>query len=203
VLNKRSALNKAEVAARRHHCQYGLEIGKSAKLTNDVLNIIYQHHEYFDGSGYPQGLKGDELNELAHLVAIVNQYDMLCNPQNPAQTLTPHEALSFMYSKQQKQFAPKLLQAFIRFMGVYPPGCLVALSNDTVGIVIKVYSSMTLRPTLIIYDDDVPKSEAIILDLREESDVNISKAINASHLPPKIYNYLSPPTRVNYYFDTA
>lgn len=203
VVNNRGQLSKVEIAARRHHCEYGVEIGKRAKLNSILLDIIYQHHEYFNGSGYPQGLSGDEISELAQLIGLVNHYDNLCNPQNASQIVPPHMALSVMYAKQGDFFKPELLQGFIRFMGVYPPGCVVSLSNDCIGIVIKVYSSKPLRPTLILYDENVPKNEAIILDLRDEPDVNISKAINPSHLPVAIFDYLSPQERINYYFDTV
>ncbi len=203
VTKSRGQLSKYEIAARQMHCQYGVDIAKQANLGQDLQDIIYQHHEYFDGSGYPQGLQGDEIDEIAQLVGLVNHYDNMCNPQNVSSVLTPHEALSTMYARQSHLFEPRLLQGFIRFMGVYPPGCVVNLSNDTVGIVIKVYSSTPLRPTIIVYDEDIPKHEAVILDLREESDINVSKAINPSRLPPEIFTYLSPQERINYYFDTV
>jgi putative nucleotidyltransferase with HDIG domain len=203
VLRNRGVLSDAEKTARKHHCKYGLDIGKRAKLPESVLNIIYQHHELFDGSGYPQGLKGNNIDEPAQLVAIVNHYDNLCNPPNPAQALTPHEALSKMFAHQRANFNPKILQAFIRFMGVYPPGTLVSLSNEYVGMVIKVYPSHPLRSTLILYDADVPKNEAIILDLSEEPDINISKTISPAQLPPAVFDYLSPLRRISYYFDTS
>ncbi len=203
VTKSRGQLSKYEIAARQMHCQYGVDIAKQANQGQNLQDIIYQHHEYFDGSGYPQGLKGDEIDEIAQLVGLVNHYDNLCNPQNASQVLTPHEALSTMFARQDHLFKPILLQNFIRFMGVYPPGCVVNLSNDSIGIVIKVYSSTPLRPTIIVYDEDIPKHEAVILDLRDESDINVSKAINPSRLPADIFTYLSPQERINYYFDTV
>ncbi len=203
VTKSRGQLSKYEIAARKMHCEYGLDIARQANLDQDLQDIIYQHHEYFDGSGYPQGLKGDEIDEIAQLVGLVNHYDNMCNPQNVSSVLTPHEALSTMFARQDHLFKPFLLQNFIRFMGVYPPGCVVNLSNDTIGIVIKVYSSTPLRPTIIVYDEDIPKHEAVILDLREVTDINISKSINPSRLPREIFTYLSPQERINYYFDTV
>lgn len=201
ILNNPGPLSKAEREFREMHCVYGLDIGTKAGLPGPVLRIIHQHHEYFDGSGYPQGLRGESIDLLARLVAVVNAYDNLCNPVNVAQALTPHEALSQLFAQQRSQFDPKLLQAFIRFMGVYPPGTVVGLSNEALGLVIKVNSARPLRPTLIIYDPDVPKQEAIILDLEEEPDVNISRAIRPGHLPPPVLEYLNPRRRVSYFFD--
>ncbi len=203
ILMNRGELTKAEKMAREHHCYYGEEIGKEANLSGGVLKIIYQHHELFDGTGYPQGLKGSEIDQLAQLVAIVNRYDNLCNPPNPTNALTPYEALSQMYSKEGAHFHPKLLQKFIRFMGVYPPGTIVGLSDEQVGVVIKVNPSNPLRSTLILYDEDVPKSEAIILDLNEEPEINISKSISPVQLSPAVIDYLSPLRRTSYYFDNS
>lgn len=203
ILNNRSALSKVEREFREMHCQYGLDLGKKAGLPQPTLNIIYQHHEHFDGSGYPQRLKGEAIDFLARLVVIVNTYDNLCNPVNAAHALTPHEALAMMFAQHRSHFDPKLLQVFIRFMGVYPPGTVVALSNEAIALVIKVNAQRPLKPTLIVYDPDVPKHEALMLDLEDEPDLNISRAIKPSQLTPAVFDYLSPRRRVSYYFDTS
>ena len=194
-------LSKAEREFRELHCQYGFDIGKKVGLPPAALNIILQHHEHFDGSGYPRKLKGEAIDLLARTVAVVNAYDNLCNPANVAQAVTPHEALSQIFAQQRNRFDPRLLQAFIRFMGVYPPGTVVGLSNETLGLVIKTSSARPLKPTVILYDADVPKNEAVMLDLNEEPDVNISRAIRPGQLPPAVFDYLSPRRRVSYYFD--
>jgi HD-GYP domain-containing protein (c-di-GMP phosphodiesterase class II) len=194
-------LTKAEREFRELHCQYGFDLGKKVGLPPAALNIIVQHHEHFDGSGYPKKLKGDAIDLLARLVAVVNAYDNLCNPANIAQALTPHEALSQIFAQQRNRFDPRLLQAFIRFMGVYPPGTVVGLSNEELGLVIKTSSARPLKPTLIMYDAAIPRHEAVILNLDEEPDINISRAIRPGQLPPAVFDYLSPRRRVSYYFD--
>lgn len=203
ILNNPGQLSKPEREFRELHCQYGLDISRKAGLPPAVQKIVFQHHEYFDGSGYPQRLKGEAIDPLARLVALINGYDNLCNPPNLAQALTPHEALSLMFAQQRSRFDPRFLQAFIRFMGVYPPGTIVLLSNDAIGLVVRVNSTRPLRPTIILYDSGIPKAEAIILDLNDEPDINISKAIRPAQLPAAIYDYLSPRKRVSYYFDAT
>lgn len=201
ILNNPGPLSKAEREFREMHCQYGVEIGKKAALPAPVLRIIQQHHELYDGSGYPQKLKADAIDPLARVVSLINAYDNLCNPPNIAQALTPHEALSAMFAQQRNRFDPRFLQAFIRFMGVYPPGSVVGLSNDALGLVIRVNASRPLRPSVIVYDAGIPKNEAIILDLNEEPDLNITRAIRPGQLPAAVFEYLSPRRRVSYYFD--
>ncbi len=201
ILLNPGTLTKAEREFRELHCQYGFDIGKKAGLAPSILHIIYQHHEHFDGSGYPQKLKGEAIDPMARIIALVNAFDSLCNPVNIAQAMTPHEALSLMFSKHRTYFDPRALQTFIRFMGVYPPGTIVALSNDAIGLVINVNPSRPLRPSIIVYDAGIPKQEAIILDLGDEPDINITRAIRPAQLPPAIYEYLSPRRRVSYFFD--
>jgi putative nucleotidyltransferase with HDIG domain len=203
VIKNPGPLNKAEIAARKHHCRYGLELTQTLALNKDVLNIIYSHHELYDGSGFPDGKRGEEIPLPVRLVSLVNHFDNLCNPPNSSQVLTTHDALSILYRKQRKLFDPDLLNAFVRFLGVYPPGSIVNLSDNSVGIVIKVYDKTPLRPTVMVYSDEIPKNEAIIIDLREEMDLNITKSINPSHLPNDVFAYLNPQTSINYYFDRS
>ncbi|MCV2421333.1 HD-GYP domain-containing protein [Paucibacter sp. DJ2R-2] len=201
IMRKAGPLSKFEREARELHCQYGLDLAKKIGLSNVLCNIIYQHHEAYDGSGYPKKLVGEAIDPLARLVAVINTYDNLCNAPHIANSLTPHEALSQMFAQQRSRFDPRFLQAFIKFMGVYPPGTIVGLSNDVIGLVIRVNAARPLKPTVITYDAGIPKSEAMMLDLNEEGDVHISKAYRPSQLPAAVYEYLAPRKRVNYYFD--
>lgn len=201
IVRKMPPLSKIEQAALQEHCAYGVNIGRRLGLSPEGLTIIEQHHEYVDGSGYPKGLKGPQLSMLSKIVAVVNVYDNLCNPINPARAMTPHEALSLMYAQQRNRFEALPLSTFIRCMGVYPPGTVVVLSNDTVGIVVAVNSTRPLKPTVLIYDPDVPKHEAIVVDLEQEPDVTVTRALKPQQLPQPIFDYLAPRKRMSYFYD--
>jgi len=200
---KKSAdeLTHAENELRKMHCEYGLKLGQKIGLPDPVLAIIYQHHEMTDGSGYPKGLKGNAINPLARVVALVNYYDNLCNPTDLAKAITPHEALSLMFAQRRNKFDAQVLQLLIRSLGVFPPGTIVKLSNDAFGVVQSVNPQKPLRPWILVYDESVPKEEAIMIDLELEQDINISKAIRPIQLSTTVYDYLSPRKRVTYYFD--
>ena len=75
------------------------------------------------------------------------------------------------------------------------------LSNEMIGLVLAVNPNKPLRPTVIVHDPEVPKEEAIILDLEQDLELNISKSLRPGQLPREIYNYLSPRQHVTYYFD--
>ena len=203
ILMKKEALTHAEQELYKMHCQYGVEIAERLQLSPAAISIVAEHHEMYDGSGYPKALAGERIKLLPRIVAITNHYDMLCNPSNAGVAMTPHEALSLMFTKQRGKFDPKLLQVFVRCLGVYPPGTIVQLSNGVVGMVVTINASKPLKPTVMIYDADIPKDEAILVDMETETDVNIAKAIKPAQLPREAYSYLNPRQNVSYYFDAG
>jgi len=203
ILLKADPLTKAEQHLYEMHCQYGVDVGQRLKLAPPILAIIREHHEMFDGTGYPGKLKGESIGLLSRIVAIANYYDELCNPPVIANAMTPNEALSTMFAKLRSRFDPKLLQVFIRCLGVYPPGTVVQLSNGVIGMVATVNTAKPMKPIIVIYDENIPREEAILLDLERETDLNVAKAIKPAQVPREIYNYLSPRKRVSYYFDAG
>ena len=202
IVNKTFELTRAEQNLLQQHCQYGQQIAEKLGLAKPIVDIIMQHHENMDGSGYPNFLRGEKISPLARIVAITNTYDNLCNRPNHADSMSPHEAMSTMFGKMRKQFDSTALSLFIRSMGIYPPGTIVKLSDSTIGMVVAVNSGKPLRPSVLIYDPSVPKNEAIILDLEHEPILDISESLKPSQLSAEIYEYLSPRKRTTYFFDS-
>ena len=203
ILQKMAPLTQAERNFYELHPQYGVEIGLRLQFSPSTQAIIREHHELFDGSGYPAKLKGEAIGVLPRIVVIANHYDELCNPVNINNALTPHEALSLMFAKLRSKFDPKLLQVFIRCLGVYPPGTIVQLSNGVIGMVTTINTAKPMKPMIMIYDAAIPREEAILVDMEHETDINIAKSIRPAQVPREIYNYLSPRKRVSYYFDAG
>ncbi|QNM95285.1 HD-GYP domain-containing protein [Chitinimonas koreensis] len=201
LLLKTDPLTPSERDLLARHTSYGLDIGKKLKLAPEALAIVFQHHEYVDGSGFPHALNGDGILPLSKIVCIVNDYDNLCNRPNPGDSLTPYEALAAMFAQNRKRYDAQALGVFIRCMGVYPPGTLVQLSNNALGLVMAVNSSKPLKPTVLIYDPSVPKHEAIILDLESEPELTIVRSIRPGQLPQQVFAYLNPRKRMTYYCD--
>ncbi len=200
ILLKTEPLNHAERALYRLHCQMGVEIAEKLGLSPEAVTVISQHHETMDGKGYPHALTGNRISRLARIVAIVNAYDNHCNHINPNDSLTPHEALALMFAKERQHYDDELLRLFIKCMGVYPPGSIVQLSNEAVGMVVSINPNQTLRPSVLVYDPTVPKEEAIIFDLEDDPDIKIVECIRPHLLLREIYDYLSPRKRATYYF---
>lgn len=203
ILMKQEPLTLAEQHLYEMHCQYGMEMGQRLQFSPPINRIILEHHELFDGSGYPQQLKGEAIGLLSRIVAMTNYYDVLCNPPYIANALTPHEALSIMFAKLRNKFDPKLLQVLVRCLGVYPPGTIVQLSNGVIGMVATVNTAKPMKPMVVVYDASIPKDEAMLVNMEQETDLNIAKAIRPAQVSTEVYNYLSPRKRVSYYFDAG
>lgn len=203
ITRKLEPLTRQETMALQQHCAFGLEIGNKLYLPAEAMSVIAQHHERVDGSGYPKGLKGPQISLLAKIVAIANTFDNLCNPNNPARALTPHEALSVMWAQQRAHFEAAPLSTFVRCMGIYPPGTIVVLSNGVMGMVVAVNSTRPLKPTVLLYDADVPRDEAVLVELEQEPEVTIARTLKPQELPLAAYEYLSPRKRTTYYFDAS
>lgn len=203
ILRKMEPLSKAEQSFIALHPRYGEEIARALKLPPPVIAIVNHHHECMDGSGYPDQLDKNSIPRLTRIVAIANAFDNLCNNVNPAKSLTPYEAVSMMFTKQRKLFDATALSVFIHCMGIYPPGTVVRLSDDIWGIVASVNIHQPLKPVVLIYDPEVPKDKAILINLDEEPDFKITRTYRPIELPREVYEYLSPRRRVTYYFNEA
>ena len=191
----------AEAALYREHVSHGVSHGRKMGLTPGALLVIAQHHEQADGSGFPQRLNVDRMTAAARIVALVNRYDNLCNPQVAARAATPHEALSLMFAQGKHKFDATMLSAFIRMMGVYPPGSIVQLTDDRYATVVMVNSTRPLKPRVLVHDPKVPRDEALVLDLETLPGLGIRRSLRASQLPPASQDYLAPRQRVSYFFD--
>lgn len=193
----------AEYKAYQEHVVLGVQLGRELGLSAPVLQAIEQHHEMMDASGFPARLKGDQISHAAKILALVNRYENLCNPSRPASALTPHEALALIFAQLKSKFDPLVLGAFIRMMGVYPPGSVVQLVDDRYALVVSVNSARPLKPRVVVHEPGVPKDETLILDLENVPSAGIRRSLKPSSLPKVSMDYLSPRQRICYFFERA
>ena len=187
----------------QEHVTHGIDIATRMRLSAEQKAIIAQHHELADGRGYPGQLAGEQIAPLARIVALVNLYDNLCNPGNPTQAITPHEALALIFAQMRHQFDNKVMMPFIRMMGVYPPGSVVELSDGRMALVVSVNAVRPLKPNVIIYEPRVPRDEALVEDLEVMIDIGIRRSLRPLQLPKAAFDYLSPRQRICYFFERA
>jgi hypothetical protein len=153
-----------------------------------------------NGSGQPSGKKDAQISTFAKIVMVVDLYDELCHHPDPARSLTPSEALSYLYVKCRQTLWQDAIVSLVKQLGVYPPGSLVQLSNQKTGIVTSVNFENRLRPIILVYDEHASKEEPIVLNLAEEEDsLTIVEAIRPGDLAPQIRECLNPRRMISYF----
>lgn len=187
----------------QEHVAHGVTAGKRMGLSAGALLVVAQHHELADGTGFPLRLAPERQSQMARIVALVNRYDNLCNPASPALALTPHEALSLMFAQMKAKFDSTVFAAFIKMMGVYPPGSVVQLTDDRYALVLAVNASRPLKPRVLVHDPKRRRDEALPLDLETEPLLGIRRSLKPQHLPRATLDYLSPRPRICYFFERA
>lgn len=196
-------------AAALPRAQYERHVGDSVALASsmgvsgNVLTAMAQHHEFADGTGFPLHLIDEDLSMAGKVLCLVNCYDRLCNPEFAQEGQTPHEALAILYAQFRPRFDASILGAFIRMMGIYPPGSVVQLVDGRFAMVVSVNSSRPLKPQVLVYDALVPMAQAQPLDLEKNPHVVIRRSLRPDQLPRDALSSLSPLHRICYFFERA
>jgi hypothetical protein len=153
-----------------------------------------------DGSGYPRGIEGRWISQMPRIVAIANIYDNLCNPGDPSRALTPRDAMAQLFQTYSGKLDKDLVSAFIKVMGVYPPGTVVQLNDDNIGLVVSVNPHYLLKPRVVLYNPDIPREQALMVDLIDRPDLEIKGALKPNEFPARILEYLGMPERLGYFY---
>ena len=198
-----SQLSAADYRAYQDHVAHGILLARRLELTEGAQRALAEHHEAMDASGFPRQLGAEAISLPGKILALVNRYDNMCNPPRPSTAVTPHEALSLIFAQMKQRHDGVVLAAFIRMMGVYPPGSVVQLSDDHYALVVSVNSARPLKPRVIVHDPAVPAEEALILDLEHVDAPGIRRSIKPGVLPRVVHDYLSPRARICYFFERA
>jgi HD-GYP domain-containing protein (c-di-GMP phosphodiesterase class II) len=202
ALCKKSERTAAEDKIMQGHPGYGRTLVERVRaMPAAVLDIIEHHHEYLDGSGYPHGLGGDQISQLVRIVSIVNHYDRLCNPADLGQALTPKNALARLYRDYAGRLDVALVGRLVEVLGIYPPGSVVQLTGDQVGLVIASNSEDKMQPDILIYDPAVAKQDAVIIRLSEYEGLSIERALKRGEYPEEIHEYFGIQERIGYLVD--
>ncbi|MCG3724021.1 HD-GYP domain-containing protein [Vibrio cincinnatiensis] len=202
IVRKVTPLTEPEHNYLKLHTRYGSDIANGIDgFPEKAKTVIEQHHELNDGSGYPLGLKEQEIDEITQVISVANAFDNLCHPAIVAEQKIPYIALSHLYKNCKHLYNHQNLSILVKFMGVFPPGTVVQLSNNTVGLVVSVNAKHLLSPNVLIYDPSVPRTQAPIIDLADK-EIKIISAILPNKLPDRVRDYLNPRARISYFFDS-
>ena len=180
LLCARRRLSETESALVKRHPMLGCELLAGLPgVRSEILMAALEHHERYDGSGYPKGISGDSISEIGHLSAIADSYDAISSRRPYKGALLPHKTLGVMYQMRQKQFHPELIEKFVRMVGVYPVGSVVELADGYRGVVTTSNPRNPARPVVTLSMDSggrpMPLHEC---DLAKESVADISRCLS-------------------------
>ncbi len=176
ILNKPSRLTNEEMRVMQQHTVHGRNLLASQKgIYHGVVDVAYSHHERIDGTGYPRKLPASGISEFSRIVSIVDAYDAMTSDRVYAPGMSSLDSIKILLKGRDKQFDGKLVQEFIKCIGVYPPGNLVELRNGIVAIVVETNYKHKRYPRIIAVRDvnkDPCKPTRIDLSLIESGKLN-------------------------------
>jgi len=176
LLNKETCLTDEERALVQSHVASSLEILYShAHLPSEVLVTVSRHHERWDGSGYPRGLKYEQIGLAAEMAGLVDSFCAMLKNKPYRNAQGHQEALEALYDQRNKLFNPALMEQFVQCVGLYPIGTLVELSSGEVGVVIQQNRVQRSRPRvlLLLDGDKSPVPGYKVIDLRDKSSLGL------------------------------
>ena len=171
ILAKTGELTDHQFELIRRHVHKGLELIKDAPtLHKDVVQGIAQHHEREDGSGYPNGLAGEDISLFGRMAAIVDTFVALTNERPYAETMAPYAAFRKITEWSRTLFHAPLTEQFIHAIGVFPVGSIVELSSGEAAVVVHQNRAQRLKPQILVVcgPDKEPLRKPYRVDLLEQ-----------------------------------
>lgn len=168
ILQKKTPLSEDEIKIIRQHVHAGLDTLKAlSNISQEVLSIVIQHHERYDGSGYPNRLKGKQISMLGQMAGIMDTYCAMTTNKPYAQGMFSQRVLEEIYALKDKAFSGLLIDQLIQFFGIYPVSSLVELNTGEVAVVIQQNQVRRLQPrVMVLLSADKSKNEhPVTLDL--------------------------------------
>ncbi|HSG76129.1 MAG TPA: HD domain-containing phosphohydrolase [Burkholderiales bacterium] len=154
IPGRRSDLAQEEDAVFKSHVTHSVEIlSQTAGLPPELPSLASLHHERYDGSGYPRGLKGGAISQTGAIAGIVDTFDMLTAPAPYGMQMPPSNALNVLFQNRGTQFHAALVEQFIQCVGAFPVGSVVELNSGEVGVVITQNLVKRLQPRVMVVQD--------------------------------------------------
>jgi HD-GYP domain-containing protein (c-di-GMP phosphodiesterase class II) len=178
ILNKPGKLTPGEFREIKKHPVHGYKMILESRDRIDPRSaaVILNHHERYDGTGYPRGLKGEEIDEMSAICAVADVYNAITTDRVYRKAHPPHEAYEMVMASGNLMFSARVVEVFLKCVLPYPPGSVVRLSNGLVGVVLRVKQGFPFRPVLKL----VGSGEE--LDLLKESSLVITGLLRPEEL---------------------
>ncbi|MCL2063524.1 MAG: HD-GYP domain-containing protein [Candidatus Cloacimonetes bacterium] len=159
ILNKPGKLNSSELKIMQKHPVIGVQVVEEDHIDNEIIKeIIMHHHENYDGTGYPAKTGASNMKRYASIVSIADCYDALTTQRVYKDTIHPAEAMKRIFTLSGTKFDPRVVNHFIKTVGIYPVGSIVELSDNRVAKVISFTPDNLLQPIVkTLFNKNNPK----------------------------------------------
>ncbi|MCM0612298.1 DUF3391 domain-containing protein [Marinobacter sediminum] len=167
ILDREGQLNADEFAQYRGYVTSGIALLDGCGLSRAVLSVVQGHRERHNGSGFPEGVRGDRIPLLAKVAGIAEFFESLVEPRDTLEPMTPAKAVTLLYEMRNIEFQEDLVENFIQSIGIYPTGSLVELTDGQRGIVVSHSPERRLWPRVMVMTDvdRQPLKSAKVIDL--------------------------------------
>lgn len=193
ILHATRELTPEEDAIMKMHVRYGYDLlRQNGRISQDILDGVLDHHEKYNGHGYPNRKKGSEISPFARIISVADVYDELSSNRIFRPAYSAHKTLAIMYGMREETWEPGLVERFTKMLGIYPVGSCVALTMGYKGIVAQSNMDAPLYPVTILCKD--PKGRDIVpcqvVNLAEQHSLQIIKAISDKDLKCNLLDVL-------------
>jgi HD-GYP domain-containing protein (c-di-GMP phosphodiesterase class II) len=172
IINKPGVLTDEEFEEMKKHSQLGFDYAKEKfQLPPASYTGIIDHHEKFNGMGYPNRKSGSQISLFGRIITLADVFDALSSERPYRPAMKPSEAMEYIMGNSDTMFDPKIASIFIRKIAPYPVGTTVKLSNDCTAIVLENYESVCLRPRVRVIKDNGTDVKPYELDLKNDFSV--------------------------------
>jgi HD-GYP domain-containing protein (c-di-GMP phosphodiesterase class II) len=155
LVNKADRATPAELAEIRRHPELGFDVlRKNPDISLISAHCAYQHHERFDGSGYPRSLKDDKIHQFAQIVALADVYDALTSDASYRKAMPVYEAMAIIGRAAGTYFNEEIVEKFVANIAPYPIGSVVRLNNNQTGVVVDITNNSRTKPVVRIIADE-------------------------------------------------
>lgn len=179
VVNSEKKLTEQCYQLVQKHCELGYEVLSKSNINIFASEVARQHHERYNGKGYPRGLSGKGILEYARIVAIADVYDALISDRPYRDRILPNEVISMIRAGAGTDFDPDIVEKFISNVTPYPVGTVVRLNTGIKGVVVGVKKSEPEKPIIkLLYDHNgKPLKRVEIVHLDNDDEMAITEVL--------------------------
>lgn len=180
VVQRQGPLTEEERFQIQKHPRMSAElIQKMTNTETELLKAVLHHHEREDGSGYPDGLQGEEISPFGKILAVVDVYDAMTNSRSYRSSHPPYQTVKNLLTQVSSGLSQPVVQAFVAEMSLHPTGSMVRLNTGALGIVVRANRQAPIRPLLRMIRDAQGKlyPEEVLVDLMVDRQSFITEGI--------------------------